>query len=144
MKYAAEHGDDCPPLIVNLAGRFCPGRASLEKRFGKGILERLQENGPMERREPWGTWTMTYEDLQERLDLPMDDYAAAIAANQRVTLLCIHGREDTVVDPSDSERCAELSGSRIILVEAADHNFSTEEAGLAMIQSVTAFFTSSR
>ena len=140
MKYAAEHGDDCPPLIINLAGRLIPGRASLERRFGEGILERLQKDGPIERKETWGTWTMTYEDVQERIDLPMDSYAEAIAGNQRVTLLCIHGREDTVVDCSESERCARLSGSRVVLVDGGDHNFSSSASALIMADEVVRFF----
>ena len=139
VKYAAEYGNECPPRIINLAGRFCPGKASLEKRFGPGILERLQEDGPVERAEPWGTWTMTYEDVKERIDLPMDDYAKAIAANNRVTLLCVHGRDDDVIHYSESERCAELSGSQLLVIDGGCHNFKSEASGKAMIEAVVSF-----
>ena len=141
MKYAAEHGDVCPPLVINLAGRFIPGRASLERRFGEGILERLQRDGPIERKETWGTWAITYDDVRERIDLPMDSYAEAIAANQRVTLLCIHGREDAVIHYSESERCARLSGSRVVIIEGGDHNYSSPVSALAMIDEVVSFIT---
>lgn len=140
MKYAAEHGDVCPPLVINLAGRFIPGRASLERRFGEGILERLQRDGPIERKEPWGTWAITYDDVRERIDLPMDSYAEAIAGNQRVTLLCIHGREDAVIHYSESERCARLSGSRAVIIEGGDHNFTSPAAASAMCAEVVCFF----
>lgn len=144
IKYGHDHPDACPPRIINLAGRFCPGKESLEKRFGVGILEKLQNEGPMTRKEAWGTWQLTYEDVKERITLPMDDYASAIGANERVTLLCVHGRDDAVIDYAESERCARLASSDVVIVEGGCHNFKGEQPGKAMIETVVRFVVDGR
>lgn len=143
IKYAHDFPDDCPPRIINLAGRFCPGKASLEKRFGAGILERLQNDGPLVRKEVWGTWELTYDDVKERIELPMDEYAMSIGKNERVTMLCVHGREDAVIDYAESERCARLSSSDVVIVDGGCHNFTSEASGAAMIEAVVRFVVTS-
>jgi len=141
IKYSAEHGDI--PRVVNLAGRFQPING-LDKRFGANILEQLKNQGPQERKEPWGTWTMRYEDFVERAMLPMEDYAKAIRDAGRVELVCIHGREDATISYKESERCAEIVGGDCIVIEGGDHNFTSQQSGRDMIDHVVAFATRAR
>ena len=138
IKYSSEHGD--VPRVVNLAGRFQPMNG-LEKRFGDNILETLKTHGPQERTEPWGTWTMRYDDFIERAELPMEMYAATIKEAGRVTLLSIHGRDDTTIDYTESERCAEIVGGECIVIEGGDHNFTSDVSARDMIRHVVAFAT---
>lgn len=136
IKYAADFGD--VPLVINLAGRFKPMNG-LEKRFGKSILERLQKEGPIEKKEPWGVWTMRYEDFIERATLPMEEYAKIIREAGKVNLLCIHGRDDATISYEESEHCASIAGAQCIIIETGDHNFTNNQSAEDMIRHVVAF-----
>jgi alpha/beta superfamily hydrolase len=139
ITYSAEIGD--VPLVVNLAGRFQP-RCGLEKRFGAGILEKLERDGPITRNESWGTWVMRYDDVQERVNLPMEAYAARIKEDGRVRMLCLHGRDDATIDCKESEKCAEIAGCEVRVIPG-DHNFTDERDGLGMVQEIVQFFCTS-
>ena len=138
IKYSAEHGDI--PRVVNLAGRFQPMNG-LDARFGKGILETLKTQGPRERKEPWGTWTMRYEDFQERATLAMEAYAASIRDAGRVELVSIHGEDDTTISYRESQRCSEILGGECIVIAGGDHNFTSDASAKEMMQHVVAFAT---
>lgn len=138
VQYAAQAGD--VPKIINLSGRFCV-RQGLFQRFGKDILERLSEKGEegISRKEPDGfEWVMRLDDFQNRADLPMEEFAAAIKKAGKVQLLCLHGQQDTTVPWQESELCAQLSGGQLKVVQG-DHNFRNPEAARTMIKEIINF-----
>lgn len=139
LKYCSDHGDI--PRAINLAGRFQPING-LDQRFGASILEKLKQNGPIERKERWGTWTMRYEDFQERATLPMEEFAVSIRDAGKVNLVCIHGRDDATISYEESERCAGILGRDCIVIEGGDHNFTSDSAASDMIRHVVTFATS--
>jgi dienelactone hydrolase len=141
IKYAAEVGDI--PKVINLSGRFCV-RQGLFQRFGKDILERLAEKGDegIPRKEADGfEWVMKLNDFQNRADLPMEGYAAAIKKARKVQLLCLHGRQDTTVPWQESELCAQLSGGQLKVIPG-DHNFRSQEAACNMVGEIINFLRS--
>lgn len=109
--------------------------------FGADILERLAETpeGIM-RVETRGNfeWLMTLDDFKHRVELPMDGFAAAIKAAGRVQMLCLHGLQDVTIPWQESQRCAELSGSELVLIDG-DHNFTKAQDAREMIAQVLAF-----
>jgi surfactin synthase thioesterase subunit len=112
--------------------------------FGENILEKLAEakNTPEKgivRTEADGfQWLMTESDFLGRANLPMNDYAKKIKEDAKVNLLCLHGRQDTTIPWEESEKCADMSGAKLIVVNG-DHNYRKPEDAKAMINEVVKF-----
>ena len=138
IQYAAQYGDI--QKVVNLAGRFhC--REGTVFRFGNDIFERLADAGSngIPRTESDGfQWMMTEQDFLNRATMPMEEFAAAIKAEKRVQLMCVHGRHDATIPWEESKKCAELSGGEVVIVDG-DHNFRQPEHGQQMIEAVVEF-----
>ena len=107
--------------------------------FGADILERLEREGSVERREADGmTWTFTLADALNRCTLDMEGAARAVPASTRV--LCLHGTADTVIPWQESQDAAALlAGGELRLVEGANHNYTrhAEEMAQAVVQFAT-------
>ncbi|KAK9794303.1 hypothetical protein WJX73_001864 [Symbiochloris irregularis] len=72
--YAAKYGD--VPKIASISGRF-DNQAGIKERFGDDIFERLERQGAVEA-EGQIPFTLTREDMQDRLALDMQAEAKAI------------------------------------------------------------------
>jgi len=83
-------------------------------------------------------WLMTLEDFKNRAELPMEGFAEAIKAAGRVHMLCLHGLQDVTIPWQESQLCAELSGSELVLIDG-DHNFTASQDAEQMIAQVLAF-----
>lgn len=135
LMFASRHHD--VPKIVNLAGRFKCREGTLQ-RFGADILERLAAEKAIPRRESWGEWVMTEQDFLNRVNLDTEGMARGVPPSVR--MLCLHGTADKTIPWQESEACAALvPSSQLVLVEGADHNFTSTEAGREMAQRVVDF-----
>ncbi|KAK9830936.1 hypothetical protein WJX81_007966 [Elliptochloris bilobata] len=113
--YAAKYDD--VPRVVNVSGRFVMARG-VKERFGSKVLERLEREGsvPMEwragrARQPL-RWTLTKEDMANRLSLDMDGPARAVRRSQ---VLTVHGSDDETIPVEDARLYAErLAGGRLL------------------------------
>jgi len=112
--------------------------------FGDTIFDQLAaakktpEEGIL-RTEPDGfQWLMTESDFLGRANLPMTDYAKIIKREEKVNLLCLHGRQDATIPWQESEKFSEMSGARLVVIDG-DHNYKKPEDAKAMIHEVVKF-----
>lgn len=131
LLYAAEHHD--VPHVVNLSARY---RMTRGLPFGSDQLTALQESGFFYWR-PKGTGMgevkVTQSTINERLSLDMD-------AVRRITarVLTVHGVDDTAIPVEDAHSLAELIAHHTLrTLDDADHNYTTEQARLLMITTVS-------
>lgn len=146
--FASRYSD--VPKIVNLAGRFRCREGTLS-RFGSDILERLAREKAIPRRETWGAMghhmcsslgdAARVQDFLNRCNLDMEGMARSV--DPSVRMLCLHGTGDKTIPVQDSELCADLvPNSQLTVVEDADHNFSSPQAGAKMARRVVDFVLS--
>ncbi|KAL4420728.1 hypothetical protein ABPG75_010384 [Micractinium tetrahymenae] len=138
LMFASRHHD--VPKIVNLAGRFKCREGTLQ-RFGADILDRLAAEKAIPQKEAWGEWVMTEQDFLNRVNLDTEGMARSVPPSVR--MLCLHGTADKTIPWQESEACAALvPSSQLVLVEGADHNFTSPEAGRKMARWVVEFVLS--
>jgi len=133
-----EEREDRIPLYVLLAGRF-----SLPDRLGEGEQLSDDQVAELERRgvativSPLGvSFPMTWEDLEEKVELDSSESAEAKSAR----VLVLHGDADTVVPVGDARRFEEtLEHCEVIILENADHNFNGLKYMPRLVESITAF-----
>jgi hypothetical protein len=112
--------------------------------FGEDILEKLAaakntpEGGILRTEADGFQWLMTETDFLGRANLPMVDYAKIIKEENKVNLLCLHGRQDTTIPWQESEEFAALSGASVVVIDG-DHNYRKAEDAKRMIEEVVKF-----
>lgn len=141
--YAARYGDI--PRVVNVCGRFVMTEG-VKERFGADILTRL-EAGPIEitaphpRRGPV-TFSLTLEDMTERMSIDTAAACAQIRAAGRVSLLTVHGLSDATIPARDGRLFAEaVPGSGLVLVEGGDHNFTADGPAAQLVAAAVEFLS---
>ncbi|GBF92289.1 hypothetical protein Rsub_05372 [Raphidocelis subcapitata] len=128
--------------VVNLAAR-CDVRGGVERRLGAAVLQRLSESGAVElrgrcrARGEFG-WTLTRDDLEDRLSTDVAAAAAAIPPGVRV--LTAHGTDDADVPVSEARLIASLVPSHeLLVIEGGDHLFSGYAEQMALLPRVAEF-----
>jgi pimeloyl-ACP methyl ester carboxylesterase len=140
LRYAATAaGAAAFPRVVWLAGRYrC--RDGVLARFGANVLDRFECEGAIERTESPALdslkWTMTREDVMERVEADTAGWAAAVRANDAVEFFCVHGTADATIPAAESEECAAAAGAALALVPGGDHNFTAPAAAREMVARV--------
>ncbi|GMH45363.1 hypothetical protein BSKO_13320 [Bryopsis sp. KO-2023] len=135
---------DDVPYVVNIAGRF-DMKQGLTERFGQDIFAKLEKHNQVEMPGVNSAgasfkWLLTKRSMEERVNTDMKLAAERIKVSE---VLTIHGTEDRVIPFEDAKRFAEFIRPHMLApIEKADHNFTNTAASQAMIQKLTAFFTS--
>ncbi|CAL8464177.1 g3712 [Coccomyxa elongata] len=143
--YAAKYDDI--PRVVNVSGRF-DNQRGITERFGADIFDRLEKEGGVQivwpnRSNPdvdplkKFTWTLTKEDMHDRMTLNMEPHSRAI---KRSRVFTIHGSADATIPMEDASSFHErIANSELCIVDGADHNYKKPEHAEILIDKVVKF-----
>lgn len=143
VTYAGKYDD--VPKVVNVSGRFYLDQG-ITPRFGKDIFDRLKKDKKVQVHDPTVTtgpteeWTLTEEDMDERVNHDMGKISHAI---QQSSVLTIHGGADRTIPFADAHEFAKhIKNHQLSVIEGASHNYDKPEHATQMIQWAVDFMTS--
>lgn len=141
--YAEQFG--AVPCIVNLAARL-DVRQGVVRRLGQRVLSELESNGKVEmsgesRARGAFSWWLTQEDLDDRLST--DVAAAAAQIPPSTAVLTVHGSADADVPVADAREFSKrIQNHKLVVLEGADHTFSSSGAMYELAAAVLPFISS--
>ncbi|KAI5077246.1 hypothetical protein GOP47_0007070 [Adiantum capillus-veneris] len=131
LLYASKYGDIS--TVVNLSGRFNL-HAGVKERLGERGLQLIEEQGFLEIKDKEGNieYTVTNEDLRERLSTDMK--AAVIAIPENLRILTVHGTEDKIVTVEDAKEFDRfIPNHKLHILDGANHGFTQHREDLQQL-----------
>lgn len=141
VTYAGTYDDI--PKVVNVSGRFHLERG-ITPRFGKDIFDRLKKEKTIQVKDATvttgpGGWTLTEEDMNERVSHDMGKLSDAI---RKSSVLTIHGGADKTIPFSDAHEFAKhIQNHELTVIDGASHNYDKPQHAQQMIQFAVDFMT---
>ncbi|KAL0039934.1 hypothetical protein WJX77_012021 [Trebouxia sp. C0004] len=141
VTYAGTYDDI--PKVVNVSGRFHLERG-ITPRFGKDIFDRLKQEKTIQVRDATVTsgpdgWTLTEEDMHERVSHDMRRLSDAI---KKSSVLTIHGGADKTIPIADAlEFAKHIRNHQLTVIDGASHNYDKPQHAQQLIQLAVDFMT---
>lgn len=141
VTYAGTYDDI--PKVVNVSGRFHLDRG-ITPRFGQDIFDRLKNEKTIQVKDATVTtgpdgWTLTEEDMNERVSHNMGKLSDAI---KKSSVLTIHGGADKTIPFADAHEFAKhIRNHQLTVIDGASHNYDKSQHAQQMIQLAVDFMT---
>lgn len=143
LTYAGKYDD--VPRVVNVSGRFFLGKdAGITPRFGEDIFDRLKQDKSIQVKDDTipgdnDSWTLTEEDMTERLNHDMGKISESI---KKSSVLTIHGGADKTIPFADAhEFDKHIANHKLHVIDGASHNYDKPEHAQQLIQLSVDFIT---